>query len=435
MGVKLVKIKSIVHKLLEKGFFHIFIGNTLVKCVSLCSAILLPRILVPESVYGILTTVDNFNSYLILINGMGLANSVLRYCSMKQTQLEKTAIFRFCLKVGLIADGLLISIYVPILIFSTMFSVGNYGIAKPYILISCLIPVLTYAQDVFMIYMRSNLLNKEYSKVSVIYTILYAGFQVVLAYFASLKGVFVGRYIALSITLAICYWILSHKKVIVSERIDISRKEKKTILVYAIGAMITNALSLVMPLNETLVVNLVLKDLSSTAYYKAASMLPSNLQYISTSVVVFIFPYFAQHTGNGIWIEKNLKKVVMGMCAIMIPIIIVGYMLSPEIILLIYGENYAPAISIMRPMWIAFGINAIIRVPVGNILAALGELRFNIVLSIFVSILHLILDYLFISQIGIGGSAYALMIVYSVSSIASLLYVLMCCKKRWCGKN
>ena len=77
------KIGGIVKRLLDKGFFHIFIGNTLVKCVSLCSAIFLPRILVPESVYGMLGTVDNINSYLILMNGMGLANSVLRYCSMK----------------------------------------------------------------------------------------------------------------------------------------------------------------------------------------------------------------------------------------------------------------------------------------------------------------------------------------------------------------
>ena len=92
------KLRSAVKSLLSKGFFHIFIGNTLVKCVSLCSAILLPRILVPESIYGMLGTVDNVNSYLILMNGLGLANSVLRYCAMKDTLEEKTAVFRFCLK-------------------------------------------------------------------------------------------------------------------------------------------------------------------------------------------------------------------------------------------------------------------------------------------------------------------------------------------------
>lgn len=425
------KLLVIVKKLLDRGFFHIFIGNTLVKCVSLCSAILLPRILVPETVYGMLGTVDNVNSYLILMNGMGLANSVLRYCSMKETVEEKSAVMRFCLKVGLIADGLIILIYVPLLLFSTLFSGGNYGAAKNYILIASLIPVLTYVQEVAMIYMRANLLNKEYSRISVIYTILYAGFQIVLALFASLNGVFIGRYITLSITVAICFWMLYRNKAVSTEKLDLPGEEKKKIILYGMGAMITNAFSLIMPQNETLVVNLVLQDLSTTAYYKAASMIPSNLQYIATSVVVFVFPYFAKHTGEGKWISKNVKRVVLGMLALMIPIIAIGYVLTPYIILLIYGENYAPAIEIMRPMWIAFGVNAIVRVPVGNILAALGELKFNIILSAFISILHFCLDYYFISTMGIGGAAYALMIAYCVSGVCSLIYIFTKCARKW----
>lgn len=417
------KLISAVKSLLSKGFFHIVIGNTLVKCVSLCSAILLPRILVPESIYGMLGTVDNVNSYLILINGIGLANSVLRYCAMKDTLEEKTAVFRFCLKFGVIADGLIILIFVPLLLFSTLFSGGNYGASKYYILVACLIPLMTYIQEIAMLYMRANLMNKAYAKISVVYTVLYAGFQVLLAWLCSLNGVFIGRYIALSITVLVCFWILFHNKVISKESTVLSRKEKKDIILYGMGAMVSNAFSLIMPYNETLVVNLVLKNLESTAYYKAASMIPSNLQFIATSVVVFIFPYFAKKTGEWTWIRKNSALVILGMLGIMLPIMAVGYFLTPKLILWIYGANYSPAIDIMKPMWIAFGINAIIRIPLGNILAALGELKFNIILSAFISVLHFILDYLFISTMGIGGAAYALMISYGVSSLCSVVYL------------
>lgn len=417
------KLISAIKSLMEKGFFHIFIGNTLVKCVSLCSAILLPRILVPESIYGMLGTVDNVNSYLILMNGLGLANSVLRFCAMKDTLEEKTAVFRFCLKFGLVADGLIILIYLPLLLFSTLFDGGNYGAAKVYILVACLIPLLTYIQEVAMLYMRANLMNKSYSKVSVLYTILYAGFQVLLALIFSLNGVFVGRYIALSITVAICFRMLYRNKVLSKESELLSRDEKKKIILYGMGTMISNAFSLIMPYNETLVVNLVLQDLNSTAYYKAASMIPSNLQYIATSVVVFIFPYFAKKTGQWKWVRKNSTLVILGMLGIMVPIMVVGYILTPYIILWIYGENYAPAIEIMKPMWVAFGVNAIVRVPLGNILAALGELKFNIILSVFISLLHLALDYYFISTMGIGGAAYALMIAYGVSGLCSMIYI------------
>lgn len=417
------KLISAVKSLLSKGFFHIVVGNTLVKCVSLCSAILLPRILVPESLYGMLGTVDNVNSYLILINGIGLANSVLRYCAMKDTLEEKTAVFRFCLKFGVIADGLIMLIFVPLLLFSTLFSGGNYGASKYYILIACLIPLMTYIQEIAMLYMRANLMNKAYAKISVVYTVLYAGFQVLLAWICSLNGVFIGRYIALSITVLVCFWILFRNNVISKESTVLSRKEKKDIILYGMGAMVSNAFSLIMPYNETLVVNLVLKNLESTAYYKAASMIPSNLQFIATSVVVFIFPYFAKKTGEWKWIRKNSALVILGMLGIMLPIMAVGYLLTPQLILWIYGANYSPAIDIMKPMWIAFGINAIVRIPLGNILAALGELKFNIILSAFISLLHFVLDYFFISTMGIGGAAYALMISYGVSSLCSVVYL------------
>ena len=417
------KLISALKSLLSKGFFHIVVGNTLVKCVSLCSAILLPRILVPESVYGMLGTVDNVNSYLILINGLGMANSVLRYSAMKDTLEEKTAVFRFCLKFGILADGLIILVFAPLLMFSTLFSGGNYGASKGYILVACLIPMLTYVQEVAMIYMRANLLNKAYAKISVVYTLLYAGFQVLLALFFSLTGVFVGRYIALSITAAICFWLLYRNKVLSKEPAKISKDEKKKIIWYAMGTMVTNAFSLIMPYNETLVVNLVLQNLDSTAYYKAASMIPSNLQFIATSVVVFIFPYFAKKTGQWGWIRKKSLLVILGMLGIMVPIMAVGYLLSPQLILWIYGENYSPAIEIMKPMWVAFGLNAIVRIPLGNILAALGELKFNIILSAVISLLHLALDYYFISNMGIGGAAYALMIAYGVSGLCSVIYI------------
>ena len=417
------KFCSAIKSLLEKGFFHIFIGNTLVKCVGLCSAILLPRILVPESTYGMLGTVDNVNSYLILLNGLGLGNSVLRFSAMKDTREEKTAIFKFCLKFGLIADCLILSTFLPFLMFSQLPSESNYGAARIYILVACFIPLLTYIQDIAMLYMRANLMNKSFSKISVVYTILYAGFQIILGRFCALNGVFIGRYIALSVTVLICFWLLFRNNALAKESTLLSTSQKKEIVIYGMGAMISNAFSLIMPYNETLVVNMVLKDLNSTAYYKAASMIPSNLQFIATSVAVFVFPHFAKHTGCWKWIRKNVLLVILGMVSIMIPVIVVGYCLSSNIILWIYGENYAPAIEIMKPMWFAFGINAIIRIPIGNILAALGELKFNIILSVFISMLHFAMDFFFISQMGIGGAAYALMIAYSVSSLCSLIYI------------
>jgi O-antigen/teichoic acid export membrane protein len=349
---------------------------------------------------------------------------------MSDNHHEKSAIFRFCMKVGLAANGIMLLFYLPLL-FSPILSKGNYGASRLFILIACLIPTLTFVLDIAMVYMRANLMNQLFSKVSVIYTVLFSFFQILFAFLFSLTGAFVGRYVALILTVCMCVAFLKREHVLLPPEEALSRETRIKILRYGLGTMITNALSLIMPYNETLVVNLVLEDLTTTAYYKAASMIPSNLQYIATSVVVFIYPYFARHTNDGPWIRKNFLRVILSMMGIMIPIITLGFFISPPLIRIIYGKAYAPAITIMRPMWIAFGINAILRVPLGNILAALGELRFNIILSAFMSALHLGLDYYFISRLGIGGAAFALMIVYSISGFLSLIYILYGCREKW----
>ena len=50
-------------------------------------------------------------------------------------------------------------------------------------------------------------------------------------------------------------------------------------------------------------------------------------------------------------------------------------------------------------------------------------MKFNIILSAVISLLHLALDYYFISNMGIGGAAYALMIAYGVSGLCSVIYI------------
>ena len=191
MGEIYQKGISLIRKLISKGFFHVFLGNTLVKIVSMSSAILLPRILGTENAYGMLSTVDNINSYLILINGCGLANSVLRFCAMVDDKEQKTAVFNFCLKGGLLVDGVLVFLLLPLLVFSSFFSGGNYGAAKNYIAVASFIPMLTYVHEVLLLYMRANLLNKEYSKASVLFTLFYAGLQILCSYFWLLNGVYI----------------------------------------------------------------------------------------------------------------------------------------------------------------------------------------------------------------------------------------------------
>ena len=71
------KVVNSIKKMGNSGFLHIIVSSSLVKVVSFISAIFLPRLL-SKSDYGILTYVDNIRNYIIMINGLGIANATIR---------------------------------------------------------------------------------------------------------------------------------------------------------------------------------------------------------------------------------------------------------------------------------------------------------------------------------------------------------------------
>ena len=91
----------------KKGFFHIIAGSTLAKIAGFVSVFFLPRFL-SKADYGLLTYVNNIQSYVMLFNGIGITQATLRFCAQKSDDEVKKGYFVTSLKVGIIADILLV---------------------------------------------------------------------------------------------------------------------------------------------------------------------------------------------------------------------------------------------------------------------------------------------------------------------------------------
>lgn len=65
-----------------KRFFHIIAGSTLAKIAGFVSVFFLPRFL-SKADYGLLTYVNNIQSYVMLFNGIGITQATLRFCAQK----------------------------------------------------------------------------------------------------------------------------------------------------------------------------------------------------------------------------------------------------------------------------------------------------------------------------------------------------------------
>lgn len=414
------KIKEAFVILRQRGFFSIFGGTLIVKCVSFCSILFLPRIIADTDQYGILSIVDNFNSYLVLISGMGLSNSILRFCALREGEGEKKAIFQYCLKWGLVINGIIIVAVVTALSFMDLSIEG----LERYLFIGVGLPIMSYVFDCLTLFLRADMRNKEYARLSIAYACLYAGLQIMLAIWFKITGALVGRYIAIAISLMIGIIIIKNKTELFGEELcRMNRNEKKELWAFAIVGLCSNAFSIIMPMNEQMVLTAILADESQVAYYKVATIGPTNLQFLANGIVMFVYPYFAKKSFDFEWIKKKTFLTIGAIAAIIIPISLFMFIFTPFLIRLIFGNEYLPAIGLMKVMCVTFSINSIIRMPMGNILGAIGKIKFNAVNAGATAILHICLDYFFISRYGINGAAWALTIAYIISGVADIVYI------------
>ena len=417
----------------KNGFFHIIGGNVLVKFISAFSVLLFPRIMGGD--YGTFKLAENLLGYLLIFNGCGAANAVMRYCAAFDSPAEQNSYFRFSVRFGLAANVGLIAVFCGILYIPGLFGVRmvNYGAGG--ILASML--AVTFFDFLFAAaqnFLRTNRENKEYGKNAFMFSALYALVPLFLAFLfgffsRSMEGAVIGRYLAYAAALLLVWRAVRRLPSFREKPLKFSRGEKTEVAKYAVISLAANAFSYVMPYNESIILSvMVTKALYSD--FQVAQLLPQSIQYLSTAVIVYIFPAFAKNYLDGRWIFKNTKKVLLAMSVLMGVITLLGILFAPQIVPL-FGARFKTdsAVRLMRLMFLTFGLNSAVRMPVSNILAAIGEVRYNVANAIFSSTVHLAVCYAFIRGFGINGAAFGLLIGYVVSSAAAVVYLKYYCNK------
>ncbi len=414
-------IKERIIGLYKNGFFHIFVGNILNKLLAFISSIVIVR-LVSKAEYASLAYVDNIYSYVALFAGMGMGSAILKYCS-SDNQRKNLSYLKFALKYGILFQiGVVAFLIIAALLFPFPFSD-----IKDLVLFYCLYPFLDYCFLVILSIIRALLQSKLYVKISVIQmgSVMTAG--IVLPLFVGVKGVLAARYIAVLIAGSMgAAFIINRFKGIKEERL--SRSEIKAFLSMSVSLLIANLFSLVMPLNETFLINNLIKDQVITANYKVATMLPAQITFISSSLMVYYFPIIARmEDKKEVW--KLSKKIELFTGIAILFTVVCGVVLSKYIILGIYGERYYDAVEISRTFWIVYSLNAAFRMIPMNILPAIGKARFNAIAAGVTSIIHLGIDYFMVSTYGIAGVAVATALMYFLSGVSYWIYLYSCCRK------
>ncbi|MEG1497603.1 MAG: oligosaccharide flippase family protein [Clostridiales bacterium] len=417
------QIYSLKNALIERGFFHIIISSSLVKIVSFISVMFLPRFL-SKADYGLLTYVDNILNYILLFNAIGISNATLKYCAKDEPNENKKGYFIASLIIGITFDLLLIVVsIIGFIVIPFPFS----G-AKVFLLAASFLPLFSFLFEDIQILLRACLENKKYSTISFIYAAIMVVLQISMAFLWQLKGIVIARYISLFACIFFGYVLIKNIKLMKSKAIIPHKNQIIQMLKFGIVMLAANSVSFLMQLNETFIIGQVLKDANALADYKIASYILTISLFLLQSVVIFIFPYFVKHADDKEWIWNKFKKIFLLNAAIMIPIHIILFLSAKLFIVIIFGENYINAVPLMRMLLVASLGHAIFRGITGNILAGIGEEKFNLRINIFFTVLHAIVDIIAIKLFGLNGAAIALTLVYFTSGIVMIYHLRKVCK-------
>ena len=107
-----------------------------------------------------------------------------------------------------------------------------------------------------------------------------------------------------------------------------------------------------------------------------------------------------------------------------------GALATPLLIRLLYGKKYLDAIPLSRVLWIMRMTDCAIRVVPVTFLPALGDTKYNYIASPVYCLIHAIIDYFLILNLGINGVAYATIIINVISGIIAWTYIRWYCLRR-----
>lgn len=417
------RFSEIVRSGYNKGFFHILVSSSLVKVVGFLSAMFLPRVLGDKEIFGLLVYVDNIFNYLLIFNALGIANATIRFCAKEDDQAKRKGIFLSITIVGFIVDLIITALWLVFLFFFK----PEFPEAKPLLYLMSGIPIFTFLFEDLQMLFRASLRNKEFSLISFGYSFLMLVCQVGFAYLYGIKGVISGRYIAVTASIILACFLLRGLSYY-REKIRIpSFAALKRMVRFGVVMMFANSTSYLMQLNEVFLIGYILASPALLADYKVASYILSISLFVTQAMMVVILPYFIKHMDDKKWVWAQFTRIFKINISVMLLIHLGLILIAKYFIIIIFGEKYLSAVPIMIMLLIASFGQAVFRSLPGNILAGIGQERYNLRINIVFLVLHLGIDYFAITYWGIYGAAVGLTIVYYASGLMMVHHLKTVC--------
>lgn len=413
-----MELKRNIIKHLQNGFLHIFGGSILNKIIGFMTSLILLRILSKEE-YGQFTYAWNIFGLILLANGLGAASSFLQISSEHYND-EKYCnnVFFYGLKVGEVCNIFLTACIIFIGLFVPLSIDGG----RKLLLLLSVLPSLLFGYNMVSVYLRSRRKYIQYTYLSVIDSILLLIFAPILSLSGRTSGWVASHYISAMVSLVIGYNFCKINKKKLSS--GLNRDEKKDFLKLAIITTFNDGISSMMYLLDIFILGIIVPQEEVLASYKAATIIPTALLFIPTSLITYVYPYFAEHSQDRMWCKDNYKKLLLYFSAFNIVLGSVLAVFAPIFIRIVLGQQYLDCVVIFQLLILNYFVSASFMKISGNILVTQRGLGYNCVIGITAGLTNIIGNYFLIRRYGAVGAAWATVCSSIVGSILSVIFLL-----------
>lgn len=167
---------------------------------------------------------------------------------------------------------------------------------------------------------------------------------------------------------------------------------------------------------------------ASVAIYDLAIRITSLMDIPISSAAAIVFPQSTREmvTKGKNGVKKMYEQSVGAILALLIPIILFIEIFPEFIILIIAGETYLSAVPLLR-ITILFGLFLPFGSQMGTVLESIGKPNINFYCTLLGFVLNIILNFLFISWLGVKGAAYGTLTTYMITFVVTqiILYKIL----------
>ena len=396
--------------LYDAGMLHILSSSFFNKACTFVGNVFVVRILT-KAEYGTFGYADSIMAFIINFAGLGMTSGVLQFCSEQRDEREKLAYAKFGLNFGVLSSFIL---SVGCLVYGAFGSFSIHG-SKLVFMVYSFYPVTYFLFSYYSVVFRYRKENKKYAFLTNINAVIYAVVEIIASYFVNEFGMVVALY--LSTIIASMVGMRYMKKNMNPGEFRLNREQKLGIIRYSSYSFLSYAMTNLLLVLDIFLIGTLIADPATLAVYKIAVTIPLTMMIVPNSIVVFVYPYFAEHQKEYDWLKANFKKLIGN--SIMVNFLISGSLVifAPFIISTIWGQAYMDAVTPFRILSLNYFVQGTFRFTTINIMNALNRVEVVLIANIAAVVIDLGLDLWLIPRYGMIGAAVATLSTVTITTL------------------